>query len=134
MSTSQILEDGKAVALNKAGATQLITGFTGSPSIMVAYATGQDGIAAPSDWNSGHDTMTLMDALNGLNGNSLTVKDATTNTYTAVVAYSVSKKHSLAVPADAKMVTALLKDSFTQDGMYTDSLIRQRLPFRASQT
>ena len=115
----QILEDGTAVKLNSSGATELIDGFTGSPSIVVAYATAQDGIAAPSDWNSGHDSMTLLDALNGVNGNSLSVKDAATNTYTAVVKSSSagghSTAHSLALPGDAKMVTAVLKDSFTQD-------------------
>ena len=44
----QILKNGAAVALNAyaAGAVP-VTGYTGGPSFQVAYATGQDGIAAP---------------------------------------------------------------------------------------
>ena len=63
----QILKNGAAVALNAyaAGAVPL-TGFTGGPTFQVAYATGQDGIAAPTDWNSGHDTLTLIDAWAGV--------------------------------------------------------------------
>ncbi len=112
----QILKDGTAVALNAyaAGAVPL-TGYTGGPTFQVAYATGQDGIAAPSDWNSGHDTLSLADAWAGANGNSL-VGDAT-NTYTVTIAASstgrYSTVHSLALPTDAKMVTALIAGSFS---------------------
>jgi len=118
----QILKDGTAVQFNTyAAGAQLITGFTGGPSFKVAYATGQDGIAAPSDWNSGHDAVNLFDAWAGLNGNSLSAPDAT-NTYTAVLAASSigsrsPTSHTMAVPADAKMVTALLSDSFVQTGL-----------------
>jgi OmcA/MtrC family decaheme c-type cytochrome len=130
----QILVDGKAVTFNANTAAQPITGFTSTCSsttgvcstganFAVIYATGQDGITAPSDWNSGHDGMYLYDAWKGLNGNSLTLKDAATSTYTAVIKQSsatsrsgvVTAGHTMALPADAKMVTVAMKDSFTQD-------------------
>jgi OmcA/MtrC family decaheme c-type cytochrome len=112
----QILKNGSSVALNAfaAGAVPL-TGYTGGPTFQVAYATGQDGIAAPTDWNSGHDTLTLADAWAGVNGNSLSGPDAT-NTYTVTIAASSagrSASHSLVLPADAKMVTALIAGAFT---------------------
>ncbi len=112
----QILKNGTAVVLNAyaAGAVPL-TGYTGGPTFQVAYATGQDGIAAPADWNSGHDTLSLADAWAGANGNSLSGPDAS-NTYTVTIAASstgrYSSVHSLALPADAKMVTALIAGSF----------------------
>jgi len=112
----QILKDGAAVKLNTyaAGAVP-ITGYTGGPSFLVIYATGQDGIAAPSDWNSGHDTLSLTDAWAGANGNTLVLSDAATNTYTVTIAASTtgrSPSHSLALPADAKMVTAMMAGAF----------------------
>jgi len=119
----QILKNGSAVALNAfaAGAVPL-TGYTGGPTFQVAYATGQDGVAAPTDWNSGHDTLTLADAWAGVNGNSLSGPDAT-NTYTVTIAASSagrSASHSLTLPADAKMVTALIAGAFT-DPTVTDN-------------
>jgi OmcA/MtrC family decaheme c-type cytochrome len=119
----QILKNGTAVALNAyaSGAVPL-TGYTGGPTFQVAYATGQDGIAAPTDWNSGHDTLTLADAWAGVNGNSLSGPDST-NTYTVTIAASStgrSPSHSLTLPADAKMVTALMAGAFT-DPTVTDN-------------
>jgi len=112
----QVLKDGTPVAFNAyaAGAVP-ITGFTGGPGFMVAYATGQDGIAAPADWNSGHDTLSLTDAWAGVNGNVLSAPDAN-NTYTVTIAASStgrSASHSLTLPADAKMVTGLMAGAFT---------------------
>ncbi len=118
----QILQDGKAVKFNTyAAGAQLINGFIGGPTFKVAYATGQDGIAAPSDWNSGHDSINLTDLWAQVNGNTLSAPDAT-NTYTAVLAASSigsrsPTSHTMAVPADAKMVTAVLSDSFVQLGV-----------------
>jgi len=120
----QVLKNGTAVAFNTyAAGAELLTGYTGGPEFIVVYATGQDGIAAPSDWNSGHDALNLVDAWAGVNGNSLTLTDAATNTYTAVIAASSagrSASHSLAVPADAKMVTAIMK------GYFTDATVTER--------
>lgn len=118
----QVLMDGTAVKFNTyAAGTQPITGFTGGPSFKVAYATGQDGIAAPSDWNSAHDAISLTDLWAQANGNTLSAPDAT-NTYTAVLAGSSigsrsPTSHTMAVPADAKMVTAIVSDSFVQTGL-----------------
>ena len=117
----QVLKNGTPVTFNAKGSTQMLTGFSGNgPSFVIAYSTGQDGIANPSDWNSGHSAMTIKDAWNGVNGNTLTLKDASTSTYTAYIK-AASATTSLVLPADAKMVTAVLKDGWTQDGVYTDA-------------
>jgi len=118
----QILKDGTPVKLNTyaPGGLVMIDGFTGGPSLKAIYATGQDGIAAPSDWNSGHDGLNLFDSWAGVNGNTLVLSDAATNTYTATLVASSagrSASHSLTLPDDAKMVTAVLSDSFTQTGV-----------------
>ena len=110
----QVLKNGTAVAFNTyAAGTEPLTGYTGGPSFLVIYATGQDGIAAPSDWNSGHDGLTLKDAWAGANGNSLSAPDAI-NTYTVtIVTNSRAPANSLALPADAKLVTGIMAGSFT---------------------
>jgi OmcA/MtrC family decaheme c-type cytochrome len=117
----QVLKNGTAVKFNDyASGAELLTGYTGGPQFLAIYATGQDGIAAPSDWNSGHGALTLKDAWAGANGNSLSAPDAT-NTYTATIAAtSVSTRgttttpsYTLVLPADAKMVTGILVGSFT---------------------
>jgi len=111
----QILKDGTAVKLGTSAAP--ITGYTGGPSFLAIYATGQDGIAAPADWNSGHDSITLADAINQANGNTLTA-DAAGTTYTlTMVKSSGTSGHSLTLPADAKMVTAVVAGAFTQAGV-----------------
>jgi len=106
----QVLMDGTAVALP-------ISGFTGGPSFLVIYGTAQDGLTQSSDWNSKHDAASLADVLAGANGNSLTLTDAATNTYTAVIASSsagaYSTVHSLTLPADAKMVTAMMAGAYS---------------------
>ena len=133
----QILVNGAAVALNTyASGADMITGLHSRPSynavtntaggmgpnFMVAYATAQDGITAPSDWNSGHDPVYLNDLWAGTdttNIGTLTLKAGTTTTYTAVIkgssATSSKATHTLAVPAGAGYVTAIMKDSFTAD-------------------
>ncbi|MCX7176008.1 MAG: OmcA/MtrC family decaheme c-type cytochrome [Proteobacteria bacterium] len=133
----QILKDGTPVKFNTySPGAKMLTGFTSrgsydattnplggaGPNFMLIYATGQDGIAAPSDWNSGHDSLFLNDLWAG---NGLSVKDAATNTYTAYLRVTstgirgttVTPGHTMQLPADAKMVTAMLKDSFIQDGL-----------------
>jgi OmcA/MtrC family decaheme c-type cytochrome len=110
----QILKNGVVIPLNAyAPGAVPVTGYTGGPTFQVAYATGQDGIAAPSDWNSGHDTLSLTDAWAGANGNFLS--GDSTNSYTVTIAASStgrSPSHSLVLPTDAKMVTALMAGSF----------------------
>ena len=112
----QVLKDGAAVPFNTyAAGAELLDGYTDGPAFYVFYATAQDGIAAPSDWNSGHDSLTLKDAWASANGNSLSGPDAS-NTYTVTIAASSTGRrpsHSLVLPDDAKMVTASLAGSFT---------------------
>lgn len=96
--TYRILKDGSPVTLNPTG--YLINGVDGSPSIMVAYAVPQDGIAAPADWNFVQDLgggATIKAIRDGLNGNSQTGPDAN-GFYTATL--------GLTIPDNAKMVTA----------------------------
>ena len=116
----QVLKNGTAVAFNTfAAGTEPITGYTGGPSFLAIYATGQDGVAAPTDWNSGHGALTLKDAWAGANGNSLSAPDAT-NTYTVTIAATsastrgttTTPSYSLVLPADAKLVTGIMAGSF----------------------
>jgi len=111
----QILKDG--VAQKLATGTTQIAGFTGGPSFLAIYATAQDGIAAPSDWNSGHDSVTLADAVNQANGNTITVDTAGTTYTLTMVKSGGTSGHSLTLPADAKMVTAMIAGTFTQTGV-----------------
>jgi OmcA/MtrC family decaheme c-type cytochrome len=94
----RILKDGSPVTLNPTGF--LINGVDGSPSIMMAYAVPQDGIAAPADWNFVQDLgggATIKDIRDGKNGNSQTGPDAN-GFYTATL--------GLVIPDNAQMVTA----------------------------
>lgn len=54
--TFRILADGSPVTFTICGATTtnatLLTGFTAGPSFLVAYASAQDGISAPADYNN----------------------------------------------------------------------------------
>ena len=91
----RILKDGTAVKLNASG--NLIDNVDGTPSIYVAYATAQDGIASPADWN-GSINAAVRDIRDGKNG-SQTGPDAD-GYYKATL--------SSALPADAKMVTGAI--------------------------
>lgn len=96
--TYRVLKDGSPVTLNPTG--YLIDGVDGSPSIMVAYAVPQDGIAAPADWNFVQDLgggVSIKNIRDGKNGNSQTGPDAS-GYYTATLA--------LPIPDNATMVTA----------------------------
>jgi OmcA/MtrC family decaheme c-type cytochrome len=49
----RILKDGTPVTFNTyAAGAALLTGFTGSPSFLLAWAEAQDGITAPADYNN----------------------------------------------------------------------------------
>ncbi len=108
----QVLKNGSAVKFNDyvAGGV-LITGYTGTPRFVVMYSTAQDGIANPSDWNASL-TVNLTDVWASSFGNSLTLSDAATNTYTAVLA-GVSATQNATVPNDAKMLTVAMARYFT---------------------
>ncbi|OGA53144.1 MAG: hypothetical protein A3G24_08745, partial [Betaproteobacteria bacterium RIFCSPLOWO2_12_FULL_62_13] len=90
----RILKDGQPVTLNATG--NLIDGVDGSPGIYVTYATTQDGIAAPADWNASKSA-SVMSIRDGASGNSQTGPDAS-GYYTATLGATI--------PDDARMVTA----------------------------
>jgi OmcA/MtrC family decaheme c-type cytochrome len=100
----RILKNGTAVTFNTyaAGGTVLLTGFTGGPSIYLAYAVPQDGIAAPTDFNV-YVNSTIQNIWDGTNG-TLTGPDASGN-YTAVIGKATT---NFDIPANAVMVTGLV--------------------------
>ena len=92
----RILKDGAPVTLNATG--YLIDGVDGTPSIYLAYAVPQDGIASPADWNATGSAN--IDALRDGTDGTQTGPDAS-GYYTAVLSNDV-------LPAGAKLVTAAL--------------------------
>jgi len=91
----RILKDGAPVTLNKTG--YLIDNVDGAPYVFVAYATTQDGIKSPADWNSSTSLYaTITDLRDGKSGNSQTGPDAS-GYYTATLSYII--------PDAATMVT-----------------------------
>ena len=92
----RILKDGAPVTLNSTG--YLINNVDGTPSIYVAYAVPQDGIAAPADWNASASA-TVLQLRDKLSGNTQTGPD-TSGYYTATLAATI--------PDAAKMVTAAI--------------------------
>jgi OmcA/MtrC family decaheme c-type cytochrome len=106
----KIQQNGSDVVLNtfSAGSTNMISGLSTSkgPDFIAAYAVQQDGISNPSDWNSGHTSAYLQNIWDGTKG-SLTGPDGN-GYYTAVISGS-----TFSIPSNAKMVTAIMKDSPT---------------------
>ena len=92
----RILKDGAPVTLNSTG--YLMTNVDGAPSIYVAYAVPQDGIAAPADWNVSASA-TVLQLRDKLSGNTQTGPDAS-GYYNATLAATI--------PDAAKMVTAAM--------------------------
>jgi OmcA/MtrC family decaheme c-type cytochrome len=92
----RILKDGQPVTFNATGF--LMDNVDGTPSIYVAYAVTQDGIASPADWNASINA-TIKNIRDGVGGASQTGPDAS-GYYTATLA-SV-------IPDAATMVTAAL--------------------------
>ncbi len=108
----RILSDGTPVTFGTfaPGAT-LLTGFTGSPSFLVAYARPQDGIAAPADYNNlgkvaaQPASVSITNLWNGTQG-TLT---GTAGNYTATLTSAASL-----FPADATLRAVALQGYFTQ--------------------
>ena len=90
----RVLKDGQPVTFNATGF--LMANVDGTPDIYVSYATAQDGIAAPADWNASKSAH-IIDIRDAKSGNSQTGPDAS-GYYTA--------KLGATIPDDAKMVTA----------------------------
>lgn len=108
----RILADGAPVTFGAAGTT-LLTGFTGSPSFLVAYAQAQDGIAAPVDFNNRGKaagqpaSISITSLWDGTNG-TLTGPDAS-GYYTATLTSAAA-----AFPAGSTLRTIGLQGYFTQ--------------------
>lgn len=92
----RILKDGAPVTFNATG--YLMDNVDGSPDIYVAYATAQDGLATPADWNATKSAH-VIDIRDAKSGNSQTGPDAD-GYYTA--------KLGATIPDDAKMITAAI--------------------------
>jgi OmcA/MtrC family decaheme c-type cytochrome len=92
----RVLKDGQPVTFNATG--MLMPNVDGTPDIYVMYATAQDGLAAPADWN-GSKSAHVIDIRDKKSGNSQTGPDAS-GYYTATL--------GAVLPDDAKMVTAAL--------------------------
>ena len=89
----RILKDGAPVTLSATGF--LMPNVDGTPSIYVAYAIPQDGIAAPADWNASINTTVL-----ALRDGKLQTGPDASGYYTATLA--------TVIPDAAKMVTAAI--------------------------
>ena len=89
----RILKDGQPVTLNATGF--LIDNVDGTPSIYVAYARPQDGVASPADWNASANATVL-----ALRDGKLQTGPDASGFYTATL--------SATIPDDAKMVTAAM--------------------------
>lgn len=96
----RITKDGTPVTLNATG--DLITGVVGSPSIYVAYATAQDGIANPADWTTNISaTVTQFRDKAVVGGGALSQTGPDSSGYYTATFAAV-------IPDAAKMVTAAL--------------------------
>ncbi len=96
-------QNGTAVPFNTfgSGKTELWDNFVGSPSLEVAFAVPQDGIAAPADFNS-HNEAYLKSIWNGTatgaKAGTMSAPDPTTGLYTVILT-------GIVIPANAHMVT-----------------------------
>lgn len=93
----RILKDGAPVTLNSTGF--LMNNVDGTPSIYVAYALPQDGIAAPADWNTSINA-SVLDIRNAKAGTGTQTGPDASGYYTATLA--------AVVPDAAKMVTGAI--------------------------
>lgn len=123
----RIKKDGTPVIFNTfaPGGTVLLNGFTNvGPNFVVSYGAPQDGITAPSDWNSGHTSISIQSIWDGTNG-TLSGPDAN-GFYTAVLGGGTLNNVAQNVPVGATMVTVGLKDPFVQTGLagYPNGLSR----------
>ena len=111
-------KDGSAVVFNTytAGATAMITGFTGNgPSMYTAFAVPQDGIADPADFNTGTSppSQSLINVWNGTRG-TLTGPDSAGYYKATVLQTGTSTPADLVIPTNAKMITGGMQSGFTQ--------------------
>lgn len=118
----QVLKDGTAVSFVPAAASvsNPLTGFTGGPSFLLAFAAAQDGIAVPAEYNnlgSGQagaqprsvSIAALLSTSNAANGTL--AASSTAGYYIATIKGS----GAWAMPVTAKMRAVALQGYFTQN-------------------
>lgn len=124
--TFRILRDGAPLDV-----VTLPSDLTGGPSFMVAYASTQDGLTAPADWNQKGKsqgqpvTVSLANLRSGAQGSI----SGSGGNYTATLKGTLTGEvWSAAFPADATMRAVALQGYFTQTGIggrYTPSVIKE---------
>jgi len=129
----RILKDGTPVTLNATG--YLMDNVDGTPDIYVGYATAQDGLAAPADWNATKSAhiIDIRDAKVYTDGKTF----SGTQTGPDASGYYTATLDAI-IPDDAKMVTGALGinyNGFVQLGLtaYPNG-IRLREPAFAMKT
>ena len=104
-----------------AGMAAPLSGFTGSPSFLLAYATAQDGVAAPIDYNNtgvkqaqavSVSIANLLDTTKTADGSLSATADAN-GYYTATLKGTGAKKF----PVGAKLRAVALQAYFTQNSL-----------------
>ncbi len=106
----KIQENGVDLQLGTFGTSSMLASYntTSGPTFIEIYGVPQDGITTPSDWNSGHTSISLQNVWNGTKG-TLSGPNGS-GFYTALLSGA-----TLSVPSNATMVTAMLKDSPTSN-------------------
>jgi OmcA/MtrC family decaheme c-type cytochrome len=111
----RILADGSPVTFGTYGVNPLLSGFTGSPSFLVAYALPQDGLDEPLDYNNlglkaaQPATVSITNCWDGTRG-TLTGPDGN-GTYTATLN---GQNNAARFPAGATLRAVALQGYFTQ--------------------
>jgi OmcA/MtrC family decaheme c-type cytochrome len=107
-----------------------LTGFTGSPGFLLAYATAQDGVAAPIDYNNtgvkqaqavSVSIANLLDTTKTADGSLSAAADAN-GYYTATLKGTGTKKF----PVGAKLRAVGLQGYFTQNALATGGVATAR--------
>ena len=105
--TFKITKDGTAVTTLGTPTAQ-IAGFTGGPSLYIAYAVPQDGIAAPADFNVTANAK-LQNIMDGTKGTLLSTTADSNGYFTATL--------NSPVPTNATIVTGAIIGHYTQTGL-----------------
>lgn len=112
----RILANGTPVVFNTSGSI-LLTGYTGSPSFLVAYAQTQDGITAPADYNNLGKSAAQpasVSILNVMNGTQGTLAGPDQNGYYTATLNGPSTTNAARFPAGATLRAVALQGYFTQ--------------------
>jgi OmcA/MtrC family decaheme c-type cytochrome len=102
------------------GTSTPLTGFTSGPSLYIAFAVPQDGIAAPADFNVYLSASLATIAANPLTSTTLSNLSSLTadaNGYFTATLYGTAAQ-PIVVPANATLVTGVVLGGFTQTGTF----------------